>query len=143
APDTPYYLVVEKILARHESLREDWPVEGATGYSFANQVTGLLVDPTAEERLTRAYAEFTGDRRVFSEIVYECKIRITENEMASELNMLARDAARVAHQNPHTADFTHNILRRALQEVIACFPVYRIYIDTEGTPTQADRRDLD
>jgi len=139
----PFYLVVEKIMARHESLREDWPVEGTTGYSFSNQATCLLVDPAAEDRLTRAYAEFTGDRRVFPEIVYECKIRITENEMASELHVLARDALRVAHQNPHTADFTHNILRRALQEIVACFPVYRTYIDTEGAPAQADRRDLD
>jgi (1->4)-alpha-D-glucan 1-alpha-D-glucosylmutase len=139
----PFYLVVEKILARHESLREDWPVEGTTGYVFTNQVLGLLVDPAAEDRLTRTYAEFTGERLAFPEIVHESKIRITENEMASELNVLARDAARVAHQNPHTSDFTHNILRRALQEIVACFPVYRTYIDTEGNPAQTDRRDLD
>ena len=44
-----------------------------------------------------------------------CKIRIMVNEMASELNVLARDAARVARQNPRTADFTRNILQRALQ----------------------------
>ena len=139
----PFYLVVEKILARHESLREDWPVEGTTGYTFTNQVLGLLIDPAAEETLTQAYADFTGDRQTFAEIVHECKIRITENEMASELNVLARDAVRVAHQNPRTSDFTHNILRRALQEIVACFPVYRTYIDTDGAPTEADRRDLD
>jgi len=139
----PFYLVVEKILARHESLREDWPVDGTTGYVFTNQVLSLLVDPAAEDRLTRTYTEFTGEARGFQEIVHECKIRIMENEMASELNVLARDAVRVAHQNPQTSDFTHNILRRAVQEIIACFPVYRTYIDTEGTPSQADRRDLD
>ena len=49
----------------------------------------------------------------------------------------------MAHQNPRTADFTHNILRRALREVIACFPVYRTYVDDDGTPTDADRRDLE
>ena len=37
-----------------------------------------------------------------------------DNEMASELNVLARDAARVARQNPRTADFTHNVLQRAI-----------------------------
>jgi (1->4)-alpha-D-glucan 1-alpha-D-glucosylmutase len=139
----PFYLVVEKILARHESLREDWPVDGSTGYTFANQALGLLVNPDAENRLTRAYTNFTGDDSNFGEIVHECKIRIMENEMVSELNVLARDAVRVAHQNPETSDFTHNILRRALEEIIACFPVYRTYIDTEGTPTAADQRDLD
>jgi (1->4)-alpha-D-glucan 1-alpha-D-glucosylmutase len=137
------YLVVEKILAQHESLREDWPVEGTTGYEFANLATGLLVNPAGEESLTRAYVEFTGERHAFPRILRESKLRIMRNEMASELNALAREAARVAHQNPRTADFTVNILRRALREVISCFPVYRTYVDSQGTPTEADRRDLD
>ena len=63
--------------------------------------------------------------------------------MASELNVLARDAARVARQNPRSADFTQNILQRAIKEVVACFPVYRTYVDGAAAPTDADRRDLD
>ena len=47
-----FYLVVEKILARHEVLREDWPIEGTTGYEFPNLVLGLLVDPLGEEGFT-------------------------------------------------------------------------------------------
>lgn len=137
------YLVVEKILAHHESLRDDWPVDGTTGYEFASLVLGLLIDPAGEESLTRIYREFTGEERTFAQIVRECKIRIMKNEMTSELNVLARDAARVARQNPRTADFTQNLLRRALREVIACFPVYRTYVDEDGTPSDADRRDLD
>ncbi|MGE5268340.1 MAG: malto-oligosyltrehalose synthase, partial [Thiohalocapsa sp.] len=62
---------------------------------------------------------------------------------ASELNVLARDAGRAARQNPRTADFTRNILQRALREVIACFPVYRTYVDAQGPATEQDRRDLD
>jgi (1->4)-alpha-D-glucan 1-alpha-D-glucosylmutase len=139
----PFYLVVEKILAAHETLREDWPVQGTTGYTFVNSVLGILVDPAGEEGFTRTYAEFTGETRAFPEIVRESKIRIMVNEMVSELNVLARDAARVARQNPCTADFTHNILRRAIREIVACFPVYRTYVDFEGTPSEADRRDLD
>ena len=42
---------------------------------------------------------------------------------------LSREAVRVARQNPRTTDFTQNILRRALKETIACFPVYRTYVD--------------
>jgi (1->4)-alpha-D-glucan 1-alpha-D-glucosylmutase len=140
---SPFYLVVEKILARHEALREDWPVEGTTGYEFANLVLGLLVDPSGEESVSQAYTAFTGEHRAFEEIVRDCKIRIMHNEMASELNVLARDAARVARQNPRTADFTRNILQRALKEIVACFPVYRTYVDGAAEPTEADRRDID
>jgi (1->4)-alpha-D-glucan 1-alpha-D-glucosylmutase len=139
----PLYLIVEKILARHEALREDWPVEGTTGYEFANLVLGVLVDPSGEKSFTQGYAAFANDHRPFAEIVRDCKVRIMLNEMASELNVLARDAARVARQNPRTADFTRNILYRALKEIVACFPVYRTYVDGATEPSEADRRDID
>jgi (1->4)-alpha-D-glucan 1-alpha-D-glucosylmutase len=143
APRADFYLVVEKILARHEGLREDWPVAGTTGYEFANLVLGLLIDPAGEEGFTRAYIEFTGETRSFAQIVRDSKLRIMEDEMASELNVLARDAGRVARQNPRTADFTRNILHRALREVIASFPVYRTYLDAKDRPDESDRRDID
>src|SRR5215471_7300533 len=139
----PFYLVVEKILAHHEMLREDWPVEGTTGYDFTNLVLGLLVDSAAEDVLTRAYVNFTGEHRSFAEIVRASKHRIMDYEMASELNVLARDSARIARQNPRTADFTQHILQRAIKQMVSCFPVYRTYLDQSTAPTEGDRRDLD
>jgi (1->4)-alpha-D-glucan 1-alpha-D-glucosylmutase len=138
----PFYLVVEKILARHEYLREDWPIEGTTGYEFANLVGGLFVDPAGEEAFSRFYRGFTGQRRAFEDTVRECKILIMDTEMASELNVLARDAGRIARSNRRTCDFTDNILHVALREIVARFPVYRTYIDGT-TPSEADRRDID
>ncbi len=138
----PFYLIVEKILAPHESLREDWEVDGTTGYEFANLVTGLLIDPAGELELTRAYSAVSGGGRAFDEIVRDCKLRIMDDEMASELNVLSRDARRVARSHPRTSDFTNNVLHRALKQIIACFPVYRTYVDDAGA-TDADRRDID
>ncbi|HXX16182.1 MAG TPA: malto-oligosyltrehalose synthase [Candidatus Eremiobacteraceae bacterium] len=133
------YLVVEKILGRYESLREDWPIQGTTGYDFCADVTALLVDIQAEEPLTRFYREFTGELQTFAEIVREAKIKIMENELGSELESLAREAVRVARQDPYATDFTRHILCRALKETIACFPVYRTYVD--GTErNEADER---
>ncbi|HKS90207.1 MAG TPA: malto-oligosyltrehalose synthase [Stellaceae bacterium] len=143
APRRDFYLVVEKILAPHESLREDWPVAGTTGYDFAGLVLGLLVDPAGEAPLSDAYERFAGPAAPFDEIVRAAKLRIMDHEMASELNVLAREAGRIARQNPRTADFTRNILRRALRATIAAFPVYRTYVDARGAPSEADRRDLD
>jgi (1->4)-alpha-D-glucan 1-alpha-D-glucosylmutase len=138
----PFYLVVEKILAHHETLRYGWPVDGTTGYEFTNLVLGLLIDPAGEDAFTRLYVDWTGERKSMRDVVRDCKLRIMRNEMASELDVLARDAARVAHQTPRTADFTHNVLRRAIREVIASFPIYRTYVDPDGPPTKEDRRDL-
>lgn len=139
ATTRPFYLVVEKILASHESLREDWPVEGTTGYDFTNQVTGLLISPAGEAPLTSAYQQFAGSYRAFDETVRRSKLRIMDNEMASELHALAREAGRVARQNPTTSDFTQNILQRAIRQIVACFPVYRTYVSEEGA-SESDRR---
>lgn len=138
-----FYLVVEKILARHECLPADWPVQGTTGYDFVNQVMGVLIDPAGEEAFTRAYAEFTGTARAYPDVVRQCKRWICDNEMSSELNVLARQAARVARQNPRTADFTRHVLARGLKEVVAALPVYRIYVDEDGPAIDGERRYLD
>jgi (1->4)-alpha-D-glucan 1-alpha-D-glucosylmutase len=142
AVSRPFFLLVEKILAPHESLRDDWDVDGTTGYEFTNLITSVLVDPAGEGPLTEAYDRFTGSGAAFDEIVRTSKLQIMENEMASELNVLARAAARVARSHPSTADFTNNVLRRALKQIIACFPVYRTYVDADGA-TETDRRDID
>ena len=61
----PFYLVVEKILAPHEQLCADWPVEGTTGYDYLNLSLGVLVDPSAEAAFTEIYRRICrGQRRI-------------------------------------------------------------------------------
>ena len=136
----PVYLVVEKILGEGEHLRDDWPIDGTTGYEVTNQLLGVLVDPAGEADLTKLYRSIAEDARDFETILRQSKKRIMDNEMASELAALAREAARVALQTNKTADFTRNIIRRALREVVASFPVYRTYVDFSGVATDEDRR---
>ncbi|MBP0662027.1 hypothetical protein, partial [Mycobacterium tuberculosis] len=50
-------------------------------------------------------------------------------------------ATRIARSNPKTADFTQNVLRRALREIVASFAVYRTYVDADGAG-EADRAEL-
>ena len=51
----------------------------------------------------------------------------------------ARGAAEPAHRRFHP----QHPAARAASEIVACFPVYRTYVDGDGAPTDADRRDLD
>jgi (1->4)-alpha-D-glucan 1-alpha-D-glucosylmutase len=137
------YLVVEKILGAGEQLRRDWPVDGTTGYEVTNQLLNVMIDPAGEAGFSRSYADFTGQHEPFSRILRASKKQIMDNEMSSELNSLARDVTRIARRYPKTSDFTRNLLRRALREVVANFPVYRTYVDFHGVPTEADRHALD
>ena len=135
----PFHIWVEKILGRDEDLPAEWPVEGTTGYEFVNLILNLMVDRAGVEAFTHSYQDFTGEKRSFAEIVYACKRRIMEDEMAAELHALARAAAAIARQDPRTVDLSENLLRRALEEYVACLPLYRTYIDTRGRPAEHDR----
>ena len=133
------YIVAEKILASHESLREDWAIHGTTGYDFCNLVNGLFVNSRARTTLERTYRSFTHTRPDFEELVHHSKHQIMKHAMSSELNVLAGQLSRICELRPHTRDFTTNNLRHALAEVIACLPVYRTYVRCNQV-TALDRR---
>ena len=124
----PLYLVIEKVLADFERLPDSWPVHGDTGYRFANLVNNLFVDSSAERRMTNIYHDFTNVDTDFGTLAYEAKKLIMHNSLASEINALAKHLVRIAVDSLDTCSFTHNGLRKALMEVLACFPVYRSYI---------------
>src|SRR5881296_3085996 len=67
------YLIVEKILAGDEQLPQNWPVHGTTGYDFANQVAGVLVDHNAEGAITKIFKRFIGHSLHFGHLVYAKK----------------------------------------------------------------------
>lgn len=136
------YVVVEKILANHERLPQDWPVHGTTGYEFGNLVNGLFVDAASEADLDHAYATFVHRKVSFDELLYRSKKLIMQVSLASELNVLANQLQRIALDDRRTRDFTVTSLRDALAEIVACFPVYRTYIARDRVSDE-DRRYVD
>lgn len=137
----PVPIVVEKIQARHEHLREDWPIQGTTGYDFVAQVNGLFVDARNEAAMTRAYERFVGREVEFDPLLHEAKLFVMENVLGGELSVLARDLDELSERHWSTRDFTLEGLRAGLKEVIAGFPVYRTYVTPQGA-TASDRRDI-
>ena len=137
----PVYLIVEKILAGHEMLREDWGTDGTTGYEFASAATRLLTDRQGEEKLSRLYRTFTGRTDEPAAIERDAKRGIIDFEMAAELDALSARLRKIAASNPRTADFTRNALRQTLREVVAHMPVYRTYVD-QGPLDERDRRSI-
>jgi (1->4)-alpha-D-glucan 1-alpha-D-glucosylmutase len=137
----PLYVVVEKILGVHETLRQDWPVYGTSGYDFLNVLNGLFVDSAKRVAFTRLYGDWTQDSRAFADVVYDAKRLIMQVSLTSEVHMLAYQLDRLAQQHRRSRDFTFNRLRHALQEVIAYFPVYRSYITADELHPD-DRRDV-
>ncbi len=132
------YVVAEKILSSHETLPASWQVAGTTGYDYLNDLNGIFIHAGEVKRMRRTYAKLTGYTDSFDEVRYESKRLIMVTAMASELNVLAHALSRIAEGNRRSRDFTLDSLRDTLTEVIACFPVYRTYVDEEGW-TPGDR----
>lgn len=139
---TAPYIVVEKILAHAETLPGDWPVDGTTGYGFLNLVNSVLTDGRASKRLQRLYARVTGRRDPFPDVAYDSKRLIIATALSSEFQVLAQAVNRFSEQDRRFRDFTLASIRRALREVVACFPVYRTYVGPRGaTAPDADALD--
>ncbi len=137
----PLYVLVEKILARYEIL-PDWPVAGTTGYDFVNQVLAIFIDPDGEAAMTRVYRRFAPRDETFDDVLYACKKRIMQVNLASEMNVVARELHQLAMRDTRTRDFTLNGVLAALEEVVAAFPVYRTYVSPRGAGAD-DRRYID
>src|SRR5581483_5404904 len=94
----------------------------------ANVVNRLLVDAATKARMDRVYQSFIGQFLEWPNVAYEAQHMILRRSLASELNVVANQLARIAQAERRTRDFTLNNIRQVLAEVIACFPVYRTYV---------------
>jgi (1->4)-alpha-D-glucan 1-alpha-D-glucosylmutase len=134
------YMVAEKILTGTEMLRKDWLVHGTTGYDFANQVTQLLVDSSAETAITKTFHRFIGHSLHFGHLVYAKKLQVMRLALANDVNVLGNMVDRLSEQNRWYRDFTLEALARAVRETIACFPVYRTYLAPGRPVSEEDRQ---
>jgi (1->4)-alpha-D-glucan 1-alpha-D-glucosylmutase len=132
------YIVIEKILQFNENLPNEWPVQGTTGYDFANYVNGLFCERKHQKAFKRIYSEFAGTRVTFNDLVLDKKKLIIFEHMAGDVNNLAQLLKSILSRDRHGADVTLYGLRRALTELLAAFPVYRTYINSEVL-TDTDR----
>lgn len=133
APDA--WIVAEKILARNETLPEEWPIAGTTGYDFANLVNGLLVSPSGLDELNQLYNEIVGNKTPYCQLVHDKKISVTQESLGSDVNRLTRIFLEICESDRDHRDYTRSEIRHAIQEISAAMPIYRTYV----LPDQAVR----
>ena len=135
----PLYVVGEKILEPGEELPQEWPLDGTSGYDFLNQVNGIFIDRRNARALTNVYRRFTGGALDADQLIYESKKQIMQTALASEVTVLTHMLDEISSTDRKARDFTRKALSDAIRETIACFPVYRTYIDERGEITDRDR----
>ena len=125
------WIVGEKILEPGEWLRDDWPVEGTSGYDFLNITMGVLVNREGLKKLGEHYTAFTGDDADFPGVAHDKKIAVEMEALGSDVNRLTTLFVDICESNRDQRDFTRAEIRRAIREVAACFSIYRTYVVPE------------
>ena len=127
---------------RFSARRElpDWPVDGTTGYDFLITVNGLFVDAATSARINDVYERFTRLHAPFRRHGYRGKQLVLRVSMAGELNVLAPPAEPLLRAEPALSRLHAQQPDHAMREIIACFPVYRTYVnDARGRSATGPR----
>jgi (1->4)-alpha-D-glucan 1-alpha-D-glucosylmutase len=123
-------IFVEKILSGDETLPQDWPVDGSTGYDFLNDVEELFLDPAGFTAIEASYRALRRNPSLtFRAIAQEGKRRPDVMRVA-----------RIAHGwRPKTP---LDDLAAAVVELVVHLDVYRTYLGAGGVSSSADRHAL-
>ncbi|HLH09735.1 MAG TPA: malto-oligosyltrehalose synthase [Terriglobales bacterium] len=134
----PLYVLVEKILEPGEKLPQEWPIDGTVGYDFGNVLNNVFIQTKNQRAFTNLYHRIIGGAVDVDTLIYNSKKLIMETSLASEVTVLTQMLQQICAADRRARDFTLNALVRAIREVIACFPVYRTYIDARGNISERD-----
>ena len=139
----PLYVLVEKILAGDETLPDNWPVHGTTGYEFIPQLAAVLSDSSSEIELDKIYAAVTGETGSFEDQVYARKRQIIAEMFVNAVNNLGTELVEILTADRRWRDLTRHELTNAVGELMANLPVYRTYRRRQETVSPADRSVLE
>ena len=138
SPDRHLPIYVEKILGEGETLHRDWSVDGTTGYEFMNQLSLLQHDPAGAQTLGDLWNRYSERPADFGQEAKLARAQILNGSLAGDFESVAQALLQVARDDLMTRDLTLGAIRRALEELIVHFPVYRTYISPRGRSSEDD-----
>ncbi|TFE67285.1 malto-oligosyltrehalose synthase [Methylacidiphilum sp. Yel] len=137
------FTIVEKILRPlKETLPIGWQTEGTTGYDFLALLTQLFCNLENGPIMDRIYRRYTGIDQEYEELLREKKRFVIGRRLAGDLDRIALILHSLCSRLWFGPDVTIYGIRRALVEVLSCFPVYRTYI-SNGQMSKQDRMFLE
>jgi (1->4)-alpha-D-glucan 1-alpha-D-glucosylmutase len=143
----PGPIFVEKILARNEPPRAEWPVVGTTGYEFLNALESIFVDPAGAGAIETWYRRSILRMRAetgFGDVARAGKRRILDTWLAPDARRLGRQLWRLVRADPRAAALRPDDMTVAVAEAMICLPVYRTYVDARTTELEPhDRRAIE
>jgi (1->4)-alpha-D-glucan 1-alpha-D-glucosylmutase len=138
SPAGPAYLIVEKILAHDEELPPAWGTDGTTGYDFMDEISALQHHAAGEWPLTDLWHNISGRSGDFKNEEEKARREILQRSFSSQREAAIDSLVKIAQGDLKTRDISRSTLRRGLSEILAHFPVYRIYAQVgHSSPSDA------
>jgi (1->4)-alpha-D-glucan 1-alpha-D-glucosylmutase len=109
------------------------------GYEFGDALNHLFINSRAQRFFTTLYHRFIGGPIDLNTVIYESKMLIMRTSLSSEVQVLTHMLDEISSSDRRARDFTRALLKDVIRETIACFPVYRTYIDARGNVSERDR----
>lgn len=122
------YIVVEKILESGETMPDDWPIEGNTGYDFLAMVNNLFTEKGSKEQFTFFYKKLVNDEKSIQQQIHDKKSLILHENMGGELSNLYNlfiDMNLV--EDNELTEIDSEVIKEAIGEFLIHCPVYRYY----------------
>lgn len=132
------WIVAEKILEPGEQLRENWPIDGTSGYDFLNLCSSILVHGDGLRKFSTIYSDFSGRTEPYGAMAENKKLLVEQELLGSDVNRLANLFVEICESHRDQRDYTRAEIRRAIREVAACFSIYRTYVVAERNEITED-----
>lgn len=113
-------------------------MDGTTGYEFMNQLSLLQHRPQGFATLAELWTRHSERPSAFIEEAWLARRQILNGSLAGDFESVAQALLQVARDDVMSRDLTLGAIRRALQELIVHFPVYRTYISACGRSERDD-----
>lgn len=138
------WVVVEKILEGEETLSDDWPCAGTTGYDALREIQGLFVDPTGGTPMLHTWTAAStrgGSRRIrgdMASVASLAKREVVAQSLFTEVAHLVELLRRICRADVRLRDHTRRSLASALTELLVAFDRYRAYV-VPGEPAPPEQ----
>ena len=134
------YIVVEKILAKSESLEISWPIQGTTGYDFLGLVNNLFTYKKKYPILQKYYREISEITISPLLISYEKRKMILSKYMAGDWDNLFHLYIEGGFMDDNNPGITIESMKEAIGEFILAFDRNKIY--SNNFPISGDDKEI-
>ena len=136
------WIAAEKILEGAESMPDDWPVAGTTGYDASWRISALQCDPSGYGDLGAIAHVITGDiPGTLADVITTAKREITTTSLFAEVHRIATLAHDICRADIMLRDHTFGWIRACVAELVIAFDRYRAYV-VPGEPAPEESVEL-